>query len=185
MDQTHGGGLLFDAGYSEGEFMRAGSHTARNFAGTAVFVIGVLLAINMPLAADEKSKLERLDERAQAFSEAFMAGDAKTLESLLAPHYHHTNNNAQALDRAGWLATMDARMANIEAGRLVTTEYRTEESKRVVEGDTAVVTGLAFMSGVRDENPFAMRIRYTNVWAWDGSDWYRVAFHDTYEFLDP
>jgi ketosteroid isomerase-like protein len=165
--------------------MQSRTHSTRFLSGLVALGLGLTMLAGPVAAADDDAKLKRLDERAQAFSAAFMAGDADSLAGLLAPHYHHTNNSARALDREGWLATMEARMANIEAGRLVTTEYRTEESERVVHGDTAVVTGLAFMSGVRDQNPFAMRIRYTNVWAWDGDDWYRVAFHDTYEFLDP
>ena len=53
-----------------------------------------------------------------------------------------------------------------------------------VSGDTAVVTGLVTMKGQRNGEPFGMNIRYTQVWAWDGEDWYRVAFHDTYTPLE-
>jgi hypothetical protein len=41
------------------------------------------------------------------------------------------------------------------------------------------------MRGRCEERAFAMRIRHTGVWAHSGEDWFRVAFHDTYEHLDP
>jgi hypothetical protein len=48
----------------------------------------------------------------------------------------------------------------------------------------AIATGLVMMRGRREERAFAMRIRHTGVWAHNGEDWFRVAFHDTCEQLD-
>ena len=78
---------------------------------------------------------------------------------------------------------MDRRRADIESGTLVTTEFSTTDSGLRVAGDTAVATGLSVMRGKRGDFEFALRIRFTSVWHWDGKDWYRVAFHDTYEPL--
>ena len=143
------------------------------------------LALWSPQAGADEASRERLDERLQAFGAAFMRGDIEALDTLLAPHYHHTNDRARALTREQWLATMAARAENIAAGRLVTTEYTIEEDELAVHGDTAIATGLVVMRGKRDERAFAMRIRHTGVWAHNGEDWFRVAFHDTYEHLEP
>jgi ketosteroid isomerase-like protein len=132
-------------------------------------------------AADAKQA--RLQERVELFSRAFGAGDVPLLDSMLAPNYTHTNDKAPPLDRAAWLASMERRRADIESGTLVTTEFSTTEAGLNVAGDTAVATGLSVMRGQRGDFGFALRIRFTSVWHWDGQDWYRVAFHDTYEPL--
>ena len=132
-------------------------------------------------AADAKQS--RLEERVEQFSRAFATGDVELLDSLLAPNYTHTNDKAAPLDRSAWLATMERRRADTESGVLVTSEFSTSESGLNVSGDTAVATGLSVMRGKRGDFEFALRIRFTSVWHWDGKDWYRVAFHDTYEPL--
>jgi len=129
------------------------------------------------------AKRARLEERVAMFSQAFASGDVALLDSMLAPNYTHTNDKAPPLDRSAWLASMERRRADIESGTLVTSEFTTSETGLSVAGSTAVATGLSVMRGRRGDFEFALSIRFTSVWAWDGSDWYRVAFHDTYEPL--
>lgn len=129
------------------------------------------------------AKQARLEERVELFSRAFATGDVELLDSMLAPNYTHTNDKAAPLDRAAWLASMERRRADTESGVLVTTEFSTSEAGLNLAGDTAVATGLSVMRGKRGDFEFGLRIRFTSVWHWDGSDWYRVAFHDTYEPL--
>ncbi|MCC5793752.1 MAG: nuclear transport factor 2 family protein [Chromatiales bacterium] len=125
----------------------------------------------------------RLRERLAEFSRAFAEADVAALDDMLAPNYLHTNDRAAPLDRAEWLASMERRRADIESGALVTTEFTTSEFRLEVAGSTAVATGLSVMRGRRGDHEFGLRIRFTNVWAYEGGDWYRVAFHDTYEQL--
>jgi len=152
----------------------------------------ILLALfSLPVAAGSHSgaapanaKQQRLVERITQFSQAFAESDVATLDSLLAPNYLHTNDKAAPLDRAAWLASMERRRADLESGALVVTEFTTSDTRLEVDGNSAVATGLSVMRGKRGDFEFGLRIRFTNVWAHNGEDWYRVAFHDTYEQLD-
>jgi len=125
----------------------------------------------------------RLDERLAAFTAAFQAGDADALEKMLAPHYTHTNDSSPPTEREDWLA-------NIRRGRAAQGStsarptFSNSDVKVRVSGDTAVVTGLSTMRSTRDGKPFGLKIRFTNVWAWNGKDWFRVAFQDTYSPLE-
>ncbi len=144
------------------------------------------LLISAPHAfadSHENGKRARLDDRLAAFSAAFQARDAQALDGLLAEHYSHTNNSSQALERADWLETMRRGAAARASGAASSTMDYSDVKVRVSR-DTAVVTGLVTMKGQRNGEPFGMNIRYTQVWAWDGEDWYRVAFHDTYTPLE-
>lgn len=128
-------------------------------------------------------KEARLKERLTALSAAFNAADVETLRTLLAEHYSHTNNSAPPLNREAWLKSIEKRRADMDSGLLEITDVQTSEVEVHTNNDTAVATGLYVMQGKRAGNPFGLKIRYTQVWEWDGADWYRVAFHDTYEPL--
>ncbi len=147
-------------------------------------ICGLVLAAPSLLADSHADpRRARLDERLAAFTAAFQAGDAKTLDTLLAEHYSHTNNSSPPLERAAWLETMKRR-AEARASGASSSTFSNADVKVRVAGDTAVVTGLSTMRGERDGKPFGLNIRYTHVWEWDGEDWYRVAFHDTYTPLE-
>ena len=150
-----------------------------------IVALAVLLVTPMALADShaEDPKRVRLDERLAAFTAAFQARDADALDALLAEHYVHSNDSSPPLERADWLGSMKRAAAARASGSSSSTMDFADVKVRV-SGDTAVVTGLVTMRGERDGKPFGMNIRYTNVWAWDGEDWYRVAFHDTYSPLD-
>lgn len=120
----------------------------------------------------------------EKFREAFVKADVAVLEGMLAPNYTHTNDRSVPLPRARWLEGMAKRSAASDAGQPAITEFKTDNVTVSIWGDTAVGTGITTMRGVRNGSPYGMRINFTQVWAWDGKDWYRVAFHDTYDTLN-
>jgi ketosteroid isomerase-like protein len=133
--------------------------------------------------AEDDERLSRLEQRRETFKEAFINADVAVLESIVAPHYTHTNDRSAPLDRDGWLATMRARQEKMSEGENEITQFDSEYFPLRVHGDTAIVTGTTTLRGVRDEEEYGMHINFTHVWEWDGTEWYRVAFHDTYQPL--
>jgi ketosteroid isomerase-like protein len=126
-------------------------------------------------------RLARLEERRTHFKAAFLAADVPVLESIVAPHYTHTNDKSEPLDREGWLDTMRRRQDS--DSRI--TRFDSEYFPLKVHGDTAVVTGITRLRGIRDGSEYGILINFTHVWEWDGGEWYRIAFHDTYQPLEP
>ncbi|MEX2496938.1 MAG: nuclear transport factor 2 family protein [Woeseia sp.] len=134
--------------------------------------------------AVDDPRFERLEIRRTRFKEAFVAADVAVLESIVAPHYTHTNDKSEPLDRAGWLDSMRRRQDAIADGDSRITQFDSEYFPLKIHGDTAVITGITTMRGIRDGSEYGMLINFTHVWEWDGNDWYRIAFHDTYQPLE-
>ena len=150
-----------------------------------ILIIVATLPLTSPTTmASGTDKEQRLGERAAAFTEAFNASDVETLETLLAEHYSHTNDSDPPLDREAWLTSIAKRRADVETGAVKITDIQRSDIELRSSGDTAVGTGLYRMRGERNGEPYGIKIRYTQVWEWDGEDWYRVAFHDTHEPLE-
>ena len=148
------------------------------------FLPMVCLMLVCSTALGDEAKEARLTQRMAAMSAAFNASDVATLDTLLADHYSHTNNSAAPLDRESWLASIAKRRDDMDSGAQKITSVETSDIKVRSHNNTAVGTGVYIMKGERGGQPFGLKIRYTQVWEWDGTDWYRVAFHDTYESLD-
>ena len=134
--------------------------------------------------AGDDARMARLEERRERFKAAFIVADVAVLEAIIAPHYTHTNDDSEPLDREGWLASMRRRQQAMQEGESGITQFDSEYYPLKVHGDTAVVTGVTILRGIRDGSEYGMRINFTHVWEWDGSDWYRIAFHDTYRPID-
>lgn len=130
--------------------------------------------------AGDDPRMARLEERRERFKAAFIEADVAVLETIIAPHYTHTNDGSEPLDREGWLASMRRRQQAMQDSESEITQFDSEYYPLKVHGDTAVVTGVTILRGIRDGSEYGMHISFTHVWEWDGSDWYRIAFHDTY-----
>lgn len=133
--------------------------------------------------AGDDPRMARLEERRERFKAAFVKADVAVLETIVAPHYTHTNDRSEPLDREGWLASMRRRQEAMKQGNSDITQFDSEYFPLKIHGDTAVVTGLTTLRGIRDGSEYGMLINFTHVWEWDGTDWYRIAFHDTYQPL--
>jgi ketosteroid isomerase-like protein len=159
----------------------------RRLAATVTALLFVLTAGRVgacDLDSDgSKARTDRLHERMALFRAAFAQADVAALEGMLAPNYTHTNDRSAPLPRARWIEGMAKRRAATAAGESTITQFTTDNVTLCVSGDTAVGTGVTIMRGTRNGSPYGLRINFTQVWAWNGEDWYRVAFHDTYEPL--
>lgn len=132
------------------------------------------------LSAEETKKEAELHRAVAEFSQAFVKADESRLGELLTENYLHINGNSgTVLDRNQWLSWIKTRKRQLEDGDLVVIDYRIEELKVVLHGETAVVTGLVSSSGIRSGVKFSSRIRFSNTWVLHDGRWRRAAFHDS------
>jgi ketosteroid isomerase-like protein len=134
------------------------------------------------LLGTEPDSLHRLAlERALgAFSAAFLRADENALDTLLTDDYVHTNGgNGSVLDKARWLEYIRTRRAEVASGRLRVDRYESTQATIRWHGNAAVVTSQVVSEGSRDGQPFATRLRVTQVWIRLGGQWRRAAFHDS------
>ena len=59
------------------------------------------------------------------------------------------------------------------------TEYRIDDIRIHVHGDFAVATMVNTYAAIEDGEPVSGRLLLTQVWALEGGEWKRVAFHDS------
>lgn len=116
-----------------------------------------------------------LDEFAQAFAQV----DTAVLKSLIADDYVHTNLTGEVLNKAQWLERAKMRRADISAGEFKIDYYSYDDVRIRIYYNTAVVTGQATTSGLREGKEFKWNLRFTNVWVKREGRWQRVAFHDS------
>jgi Domain of unknown function (DUF4440) len=115
-----------------------------------------------------------------AFSAAFLRADEKALDTLLADDYVHTNGGTgSVLDKARWLEYIRTRRAELANGRLRVERYQSTAVTIRWHGDAAVVSSQVVSEGSRDGQPFATRLRVTQLWVRSGGQWRRAAFHDS------
>lgn len=133
-------------------------------------------------AADGRVEESAQDVRAavRRFGEAYVEADVAILESLLTHDYLHVNGNSgNVLTREEWLDWIASRREEIENGSLVVTKYVVDDVRVEIYGTAAVVTGTVDASGIRNEERFASRVRFTNLWVRSNRIWRRAAFHDS------
>jgi len=115
-----------------------------------------------------------------AFGRAYLEADVPTLKSLLTENYVHVNGRSRnVLNREDWLLWVKSRRSEIENGELVISDYRVEDVKVALDGNTAIVIGMVFLSQARNGNSRTSRIRFSNTWLYREGKWRRAAFHDS------
>lgn len=146
-------------------------------------LIGVsVLALNAFGASpsEDADREAELHSAVNTFGQAFLEADVPTLQLLLTKNYVHVNGGTgNVIGQAEWLNWVTSRRAQIESGELRITEYRIEETKTAIHGDTAIVVGMVFSSYVTGGELKTSRIRFTNTWLYQDGKWLRAAFHDS------
>lgn len=149
-----------------------------------VFSLIALLLIEMNVLGasgpDETGRKAELQKAVDSFGLAYREADIPVLRELLAEDYVHVNGTSgSVLNQDDWLAWIESRHTQIGKGELQITEYRVEDVKTVIHGDTAIVTGKVFSSQVSSGEVTNSKIRFTNTWLYRDQKWLRAAFHDS------
>lgn len=116
---------------------------------------------------DDKVELMRLEK---VWNDAYLHGDANTLDQLFADDLVVTMSAMRLLDKKDSVGI-------IRSGRVKFRRYETSELRIQVYGDAAVVTGL--LERVRDvaDQNVEDQYRFTKVYVRKSSKWLVVAWH--------
>jgi ketosteroid isomerase-like protein len=148
--------------------------------------VSIFLITFITLIAPRTALPEEADREAEvraavnAFGHAFVEADVPTLEHYLSENYVHVNGGSGiALNRDDWLKFVKSRRVEIDNGELVVSDYRIEDVKVVLDGNTAIVIGMVYSSQSRNGNSNTSKIRFSNTWLYREGVWRRAAFHDS------
>ena len=144
-----------------------------------IILIGIFLlnsAVNAESANEDE--IQQLKSAIKNFNNAFVSADIGTLDMLLAAEYSHTNSGSKAFGKTSWLNWVKSRKQATDDGVLKYTEYVTEDMVVKMFHGFAIVTGRNIATGINNQKPFKVDIRFTHVWLKRDSRWLRVAFHD-------
>lgn len=144
-----------------------------------VGLIEIAIVIGMVVGPGADSTEAVVLSKVQAYAEAFRDGDVETVSGLLGAAYSHSNSSGSRPSREQWLAWFAGRAEDIREGRFAYTEYRIDDIRIHVHGDFAVATMVNTYAAIEDGEPVSGRLLLTQVWALEGGEWKRVAFHDS------
>ena len=141
------------------------------------FMTLIVHRIALPEEADREAEVRAA---VNAFGRAYVEADVPTLEYFLSENYVHVNGGSgNALNRDDWLKFVKSRRVEIDNGELVVIDYRIEDVKVVLDGNTAIVIGMWYSSQSRNGNSSTSKIRFSNTWLYREGVWRRAAFHDS------
>jgi Domain of unknown function (DUF4440) len=138
---------------------------------TLVTAIATLSAwsTELPAQADDASALIALE---QAWVEAILKSDVKTLSTIFASTYIDTDETGQRGDKATVLGAL-------KSGALKMSVIELSDMKPVIYGHAAVVTGASVQRGTYEGQPVAERIVFTDTFIRTGNTWKAVASQRT------
>lgn len=127
---------------------------------------------------DTHASQASLTEAINTFNKAFAKGDVKTLASMIADEYKHTNGTSKAIVAKDWLNYLHKRSEDLQSKDLIVHSYDMDQIEMVLYGAAAIVTGRIQTSstskGILKENKY----RVTHVWIYENHSWRRAGFHD-------
>jgi hypothetical protein len=113
--------------------------------------------------AEEVDREAEVRDAVNAFGRAYLEADVPTLKTLLTENYVHVNGRSgNVLNRDDWLKWVRSRRAEIDNGELVVSDFRIEDVKVVLDGKTAIVIGMVYLSQSRNGNSNTAQIRFSN-----------------------
>jgi len=129
----------------------------------------LVAALSGPAGADDAADvLKRDDARFAAQLKADLAG----LEDTFADGATYTHSSSVVETKKDFIE-------GIRTGRLKYKSYDRKDAVVALYGDTAVVTGKAFVVVVREGADVPIRVQFTNVWVKRAGKWRMVAWHST------
>lgn len=124
-------------------------------------LLAVVLSPALRGAEDVKSEIIKLGK---VYDHALLAGDAKTLDRLYHDEAVFIDDKGRKYDKKGYLPL------NVKPGMKWEVAEGVPDSIQVF-GDTAIETGLFTGKGKDGNQPFQMRMRYTDVWVRKNGSW--------------
>ena len=112
-------------------------------------------------AGDSKA-IQELRKLVQTWDNAFVAGDAATLDRLLADEFSFVGGENKAQN----LAALKSRSAESTVESAVSADVEVQ-----IYGNTAIVTGLDTISGKNKGEPYTTRWLYMDVWIKRSGRW--------------
>ena len=131
------------------------------------------------LAHAQRSDAAQVEARARRFGEAWLQADVKTLDSLLAREYTHTDVTGKVLHRAEWLAdagNAQKWLRGNAGGASPAIDF--DDVKVQVIGHAAVITGGNTIRPA-DSKLTLLKLRFTQVWIKQDGQWKRRFFQAT------
>ena len=137
-------------------------------------LLSTTLILMAALAGPARSEDAAADvlKRDDARIAAQLKADAAGLEDTLADGATYTHSSSVVDTRKDFIE-------GIRTGRLKYKSYDRKEAAVALYGDTAVVTGKAFVVVVREGADVPIRLQFTNVWVKRAGKWRMVAWHST------
>ncbi len=93
-----------------------------------------------------------------------------SLESLLDERVMYVHSN-------GWIQNKKELIDDLKSGKLNYLKVTVKESSARRYGQTAIINGLATFEGATEGKPFAMDLRYTEVYIKNGNQWKLATRH--------
>ena len=87
------------------------------------------------------------------------------------------DDKVQYIHSSGWTQNKKEVIDDIKSGKLNYQNVTIKESQARLYTASAIVTGLGTFEGVRDDTPFSLELRYTEVYVKSGNRWKLVSRH--------
>lgn len=113
-----------------------------------------------------------LEAAAHAYDAAQVKGDRAELDRLVADDYVLANSGGVVQSKADLIGDYTAPGFRLDP-------YEIKEPVEKVLGDTALLGGVAEITGVDGGQPYRMKLRFVDVWAKRGGAWRVVYSHVT------
>ena len=136
------------------------------------FVVGLMLS-GSALAQTGKAEQQVLQAEKDRFA-AMVKGDRTALEKLLADDLTYTHSTALLETKEQFIKSVTS--GNIDYVTIVPSE---SDSKVRINGNTAIVTGVAAVNVIDNGKDRKIRIRYTTVYANRAGAWLLQAWQST------
>jgi ketosteroid isomerase-like protein len=135
-------------------------------------VLGGLLTISMPLAAQSGNAKQALLQLKRDWEQANAKNDLAALERILAPEFVNTDSDGRVSTRAEVVARR-------KSGAIKYSAFTQDDYKVQVMGDTAVVTGRSTMKAVHDGKDISGQERSPTPSCAAVARWQAVATHSS------
>lgn len=132
--------------------------------------VGVLAALLLSSAADAADLPADLAKAVKDYDEAQVHGNKAELQRLVADDYTLVNSSGRVQDKAGLIADYTTPGYKIEP-------FEIQQPVEKVWSDGAVMGGVVDLRGVDGGKPFAVTLRFADIWAKRNGKWQVVYTH--------